>query len=132
MSDQPSSTAALPSPRASTGSARYGNIEVTVTVHPPDNTAADEEFGPGFAWVRRRGVEYRFSCRHQRLVVAALWRACRLFKLPWLRREELAEAAEVPVGFLPELFSEHPAWGTLIVPALLDGGPIGAYGFPRL
>ena len=80
---------------------------------------------PDFASVVWRGERFTFS-RKQRLVVAALWRA-RQEGYDWVSSETLLVAAESEGGRVRNLFSRHPAWGTLIVPAIDTGGAPGTY-----
>lgn len=121
-----------------------GCAEVTVVVplSPPNPANPDQvaEFvGPveapdpsGPAWhssdfsvVTWRGQSFRFSPK-QRVIVAALWQA-RLEGYEWIRQEALLEAAESDCQRVRDLFKGHAAWGTLIVPAVLSGGPMAAY-----
>jgi hypothetical protein len=79
----------------------------------------------GFASARWRGVQYAFSPT-QRLVVAALWGAWQ-DGTRWMMQEALLEQAESDGCRLRDLFRGHPAWGTMIVPAVNYGGPPGSY-----
>ena len=80
---------------------------------------------PDFSCVVWRGERFTFS-RKQRLVMAALWRA-REEGYDWVSSETLLEAAESDGGRVRNLFARHPAWGTLIVPAMDAGGSPGTY-----
>lgn len=71
------------------------------------------------------GTLYTFAPK-QRIVIAALLHA-RDQCYDWVSQEVLLELAESDGGRLRDLFRGHPAWGVLIVPALLHGGPAGAY-----
>ncbi len=124
-----------------TGAGRLtpGGIEVVfnVPVPPapgPRTDAAREAAGgapppalaaPNFSGVSWGGVVFSFNFK-QRMVVAALIEARRLGH-PFVAQETLLSAAESDGGPLRDLFGRHPAWGTMIVPALSVGGPLGSY-----
>ncbi len=84
---------------------------------------------PGFRAVNWFGVEYFFSPMQAR-VVAMLWAA-------WqegtgggqVEQDALLLGAESDQQRLRDLFGrgDHPAWGTMIVPALDHGGAVGCF-----
>lgn len=115
------------------GSARLtnGRVELSLTVPidaplPAPATGPGPTRGPDFAAVNWFGTVYTFSGK-QRSVVAALWRA-KEEGYEWVSQEALLEAAESDCSRLRDLFRGHPAWGSMIVQAMLHGGPAGAYG----
>jgi hypothetical protein len=74
-------------------------------------------------WNNRR---YTFVGQKQRVVVAALWRA-REEGEDCVLAEVLLTLADSDGGKVRDLFRRHPAWGELIVPGHLCGGPPGSY-----
>lgn len=85
----------------------------------------DLKHSPDFACVVWRGQEFTFS-RKQRLVVAALFRAWD-DGVRWVSQDNLLDAAESDGGRLRNVFARHPAWGTLIVSGMDEGGTPGTY-----
>lgn len=80
---------------------------------------------PDFSSVVWRGQTFTFS-KKQRLVIAALWRA-REEGYRYLSSDVLLDVAESDGGKLRNLFAKHPAWGTLVLPAVAESGTPGTY-----
>lgn len=93
--------------------------------------------GDDAAAVKWGSVLFAFSGPRRRAVVAELLRA-REDGYRWVSQEALLEIAADCGGRdddgcrrgarLRDLFRDHPAWGTLIVPGPSDHGPSGCYG----
>lgn len=72
---------------------------------------------PDFSIVYWPGLGvFRFGGRKQRTIVRALWNA-RERGLPGVRQDELLRAADSESGRVWDLFTNSPAWKTLIVSA---------------
>lgn len=80
-----------------------------------------------FSSVMWQGRTYMFTPK-QRLVVAALWRAWEQ-GYDWVGTAALLDAAESEQQQVRRLFDNgrHPAWGTMIVPGHVAGGPLGSF-----
>jgi hypothetical protein len=75
--------------------------------------------GPGFASVLWHGTAYYFSPT-QAAVVKQLWAAWRN-GTPAVRQETLLLRASSDCQRLVDVFRDHPAWGSLIVPGPAKG-----------
>lgn len=72
------------------------------------------------------GTIYSFQGM-QRVAVAALWEAMEE-GYRWMSQDSLLSATENEGGRLRDLFKRHPAWGAMIVPAVLFGGRVNWFG----
>jgi hypothetical protein len=72
------------------------------------------------------GTIYVFEGK-QRVAVAALWDAMEEGHR-WVSQDTLLEATENEGGKIRDLFKRHPAWGRMIVPAVLFGGKVNWFG----
>lgn len=104
-------------------------VEVSVKVPLPQSrtakTATKATHNADFSCVNWKSEVFAFGPL-QRAVVAALWRA-REQNHEWVSQETLLTVAESEGGRLRDMFRRHPAWGTMIVPAVDIGGPPGSY-----
>lgn len=74
----------------------------------------------------RWGTETFSFTKKQRPVVAALW-AARSEDIVVLSTEYLLEISESEGTRLRDVFKNHPAWGTMIVRAEMEGMGLGGY-----
>ena len=94
---------------------------IVATVNPEANIVRDMDCTS----VVYRGEKFAFS-KKQRSVVQALFRA-RDDGHDFMSQDALIEVAETKQNRLRDLFRDHPAWGTLILPGHERGGPLGTY-----
>lgn len=99
-----------------------GPKEITVEAASPIPDAERVTHAPDYSSVNWYGKRFFFTGK-QRVIVAALFQA-REEGYEAVSQDSLLAVADSDSRRLRDLFKKHPAWGTMIVSAVMHRGPI--------